>query len=66
MKSSFYFLGVYKFFFAPLKSPRTMNYRSSLDAFITLAICLCVLWVTLGKCVFGESVVEKVKNLIDW
>lgn len=65
MKSSFYFLGVFKFFFAPLKSPSTKDY-SSLDAFLTLAVCLCVLWVRLGKCVFGESIVKKLKNLIDW
>lgn len=54
MESSFYFLGVYKFFFAPLKRPHT-KYYSSLDAFVTLAICLGVLWVRRGKmCVWGE------------
>lgn len=63
MESSFYCLGVYKFFFAPLKSPRTKYYHSSLNVFITLAICLCVLWVRLGKCVLGESIVEKLENL---
>lgn len=65
MESSFYCSGVYKLLFAPLKSPHTKYYRSSLDVFITLAICLCVLWVRLGKCVLGESIVENLENLID-
>lgn len=62
----FLFFGCLQILFCPLKSPRTKNYHSSLDAFITLAICLCLLWVRLGKCVFGEGIVEKRKNLIDW
>lgn len=53
-RAVFYFLGVYKLFSAPLKSPRTKYYHSSLDASITLAIWLFVFWVRLGKCVLGR------------
>lgn len=65
MESRFYFLGVCKFFFAALKSPHTKYYHSSLDVFITLAICFCVLWVRLGKCVFEENIVKRLENFME-
>lgn len=65
MESSFLFFGCLQILFRPSQKSCTKYYHSSLDASITLAVCLCVLQVRLGKCLFGESIVEKIENLIN-